>query len=285
MIRKIHQIWVQGANHFEEKQPDFFSFSKKWPILFPECEYKLWSEEQYLPLIEDYSASLLAAYQRAPNFACKSDIARYVILHKYGGLYADTDYEPFKNAEYLMQDMDLVVVAMHLSKNKRLFGDFKYNTAWIYATPGHTLFQTMLTKIEHTPFDAKQFRPFDYIWTITGPKAFGNAIEDLNLVQDLHVRILDHPTVEVADFSTVAITKYNQEEVLLQFPYAIGIHRCDGSWINNIRTVKQIFGEFYTWLTEWSDFVHIALVVLLIICPIIFLILWKTRCNKHKCSH
>jgi mannosyltransferase OCH1-like enzyme len=283
LVRKIHQIWVQGAEHFAKSQPEFFTFSQKWKELYPDFEYKLWSETDYLPLIGNCSKQLDDVYHTCPTFAAKSDIARYVILQSEGGLYADTDYEAFKNCEYLLRDIDLVVVAMNLTKNKLLFGNFQYNTAWMYSKPDHPLFRQLLNTIESTPYDAKQYSVYDYVFNVTGPRAFGSAIQDLKLTTDPNTRILPHSLIELADFSTVGITKYNAAQILLEYPFAVGVHRCDGSWIKNIGTVKQIFGSFYTWLTNWSEMVHIVMVVLLIVCFILgFVALWKFK--HKKCS-
>jgi mannosyltransferase OCH1-like enzyme len=92
LVRTIHQVWVQGIDEF--KKTKFYKFSQEWPKLFPNWNYKLWSEQDYMPLIKQYSTKLVDTYNNSPSYAFKSDIARYVILWYHGGLYVDTDYEP-----------------------------------------------------------------------------------------------------------------------------------------------------------------------------------------------
>jgi mannosyltransferase OCH1-like enzyme len=283
IIRKIHQIWVQGSEHFKKAQPEFYSFSQKWSQLYPTFEHKVWSEEDYLPLIRAYSSELEDVYHACPTFAAKSDIARYVILAAEGGLYADTDYEAFKNCEYLLRDVDLVIVAMHLTKNKLLFANFQYNTAWMYSVPNHPLFHLLLKTIATTKFNPKQYSVYDYVFNVTGPRAFGSAIQELQLTTDPKTRILPHSLIELADFSTVGITQFNEAHILLEYPFAVGMHRCDGSWIKNIGTVKQLFGSVYTWLTNWSEMVHIVTVVMVIVFLTLSCVaLWKFK--HKKCS-
>ncbi len=279
MIRKIHQVWIQGESHFQQTQPVYYEYSKQFHILFPTFKYKLWSEQDALALFPD---NLKQSYLQAPNFACKADIIRYFVLYQVGGLYADTDYEPFKNCEYLFDDVDLCCVAMHLTKNKLLFGNFKYNNAWIYSLPNHLIFKNMLDTIIANPFDSKKYSKFDYTWQITGPKAFGNNIDDLKLTSDPKVRILPHNMVEVADFSCVALVNLKKEDILLQYPYALGLHHCGGSWVKNSHVIKKVFGSFYTFITSWNDFVNIFLVLLILLIPIIILIIWAVKRKSHR---
>lgn len=284
MQKKIHQVWIQGAEHFASKQPEFYAASLKWPVLFPDFEYKLWSEVDFLPLLNQFHPNFQEVYEKAPNFSAKADIARHAILFFEGGLYVDTDYEAFKNFEYLLADADIVVVGMHFTKSKELFGNFKFGTAWIYSIPEQPLFAHMLTKMVENPFDPHKITSYDYCWGVTGPYAFGTAIKELNLLSNPRVRVLPHPLIELADFSNVAITKKTAEEIIIEFPYAVGIHRCDGSWTNNIRTIKQIFGEFYTWVNNWSDFVHIGLLILLLLIPLSCVGIWKVRQRNMICT-
>ncbi len=271
MPKKIHQIWIQGLEHFKEKQPEFYKYSLLWSTIYPDFEYKLWSEEEFLPLMDE---ELKNTYLKAPSFSSKSDIARHFLLYTYGGLYADTDYEPFKRCAYLFNDeeIDLVVVAMNLSKNRLLFGNYKFGTAWIYGQAGFILFETLLENLRKNPYDSKKWTPFQYAWELSGPKAFGNLIESLNLYENERVRILPHSLIEVADFSNCAITGKSKNFILNEFPFAVGIHRMDGSWIKNAHGIKATFGEFYTWFTSWSDFVSIGLVISLIMIAICFLV-------------
>ncbi len=281
MPNKIHQIWIQGLDHFKEHQPEFYKYSLLWKQIYPDFEYKLWSEVDYIDLMDE---ELKISYDKAPSFSAKSDIARYTILCKEGGLYADTDYEPFKRCSYLFNDneVDLVAIAMNLSKNRLLFGNYKFGTAWIYGKQNFVLFETLLSSFRKNPYDPKKWTKFQYAWEITGPKAFGDAIEKLDLFQNERVRILPHSLIEVADFSNCAITSRPRSAILNEFPFAVGIHRMDGSWIKNAHGVKTTFGEFYTWFTSWSDFVSIGLVVTLLTVAVCFLIfgLYKRKTCK-----
>lgn len=84
---KIHQIWIGS------KVPDYVQeYSRLWRDLNPSFEYQLWSEEDIL----DLGLCNIQQFINAPNPGVKSDLARYEILERFGGLYADTDFLPLK---------------------------------------------------------------------------------------------------------------------------------------------------------------------------------------------
>ncbi|GAI63343.1 unnamed protein product, partial [marine sediment metagenome] len=84
----IHQIWL--GSPFPEK---YAYFQSTWQLHHPDWEYKLWTEKE----IEEFGLTNKAAYDESTNYGQKSDIARYEILYRIGGLYVDTDFECFNN--------------------------------------------------------------------------------------------------------------------------------------------------------------------------------------------
>ncbi len=286
----IHQIWIQGAEHFKQTHPEQYQFSLNWRQLYPDFEYKFWGEEEYLPLIEQYSPALLHAYKLAPSFSAKSDIARWVILYMNPGtnLYADTDYECFKRCDYLFEDekINLLIVAMNLSKSKLLFGNYKYGTCFIVAKSGSVHAKRMLDRIASNPFDKLKQSAFDYAWTVTGPKGLTDLVQQFKLDQEPDVRILPHSMIEVADFSNLSVTTKTKDQILDLYPFAVGVHRMDGSWIANAKHLKASVGQLYSWLTSWSDFVQIALIVIPILILFVVLIAWKVvHAKRAKNAH
>jgi inositol phosphorylceramide mannosyltransferase catalytic subunit len=85
--KKIHQIWL--GSKMPKKYEKWIDNLKKYN---PDYEYCLWDEEKILKL------DLINRKQfiDAKNYGVKSDIARYEILYKFGGIYLDTDFEPLK---------------------------------------------------------------------------------------------------------------------------------------------------------------------------------------------
>ena len=64
-----------------------------WKKYNPEWEYKLWNENN----IKDLDNYGIDIYSKEMNPGYRSDIIRYIVLKRYGGLYIDTDFECLKS--------------------------------------------------------------------------------------------------------------------------------------------------------------------------------------------
>jgi len=86
--KKIHQIWLGG----KEPPRRSLKWMESWQKYNRDWEYKLWDEKNIRELdIKDFNV-----YSKKLNPGYRSDIIRYIILNKYGGLYVDTDFECMK---------------------------------------------------------------------------------------------------------------------------------------------------------------------------------------------
>ena len=86
--KKIHQIWIGP-----KKMPKHYKlWAESWKKFNPEWEYKLWDEK----MINNFGLKNKDAYEANDNPGFKSDIARYEILNRFGGIYVDTDFECLK---------------------------------------------------------------------------------------------------------------------------------------------------------------------------------------------
>jgi mannosyltransferase OCH1-like enzyme len=98
----IHQQWKT-----EMVPKKFMKWKIKWLEYFPEPEYQhmLWTDEKGRALIVEHYPWFLSVYDGYEHNINRADAARYFILHYYGGIYADLDYEPTTNFyEYLPQN-------------------------------------------------------------------------------------------------------------------------------------------------------------------------------------
>jgi mannosyltransferase OCH1-like enzyme len=280
-MQTIHQIWIQGPEEFQ-KNNKFYQWSLLWSQYYPHWKYKLWSENDLLPLLTEYG--LLEIYQAAPNFACKSDILRYLILSKEGGLYVDTDYEPFRNAEWVFHDIDLVLVRMERNKSKQLMGFAQYNNAFIYAgIKHHPLFRACLDLIKHKGiFDPKIQSSFDYTMSTTGPHAWMTHIQNLKLEDNSRVRILPHSLVEIIDFPNWWLSDVSKDKLINMYPFAIGCHHLQGEWSLPFHIFfKNCLSQIYFYTTDNDDFVMIGLSILVVLL-IFVLVLCIVLCIRRK---
>jgi mannosyltransferase OCH1-like enzyme len=81
----IHQIWLGSS------VPSVYaSYIKSWKEKHPDWAYMLWTDENVHTLFPLYNQHF---YDEVENYGAKSDILRWEILYRFGGLYVDMDYE------------------------------------------------------------------------------------------------------------------------------------------------------------------------------------------------
>lgn len=96
MIPKIfHRIWL-GSNPMPAR---FVQFGKTWLKQHPDWTMQLWTDENLPPLINEQE------FLQAETNSQKSDVLRYELLLKFGGVYLDTDVECLKCIDPLLIDV------------------------------------------------------------------------------------------------------------------------------------------------------------------------------------
>ncbi|HRO60657.1 MAG TPA: glycosyltransferase [Burkholderiaceae bacterium] len=90
MIPRIfHQIWINDADPI--LPACFRAYSDSWRALHPAWEYRLWNLENC-----DFDLQRPELIGRCANYAQMADVLRLEILYRYGGVYIDTDFEPLR---------------------------------------------------------------------------------------------------------------------------------------------------------------------------------------------
>lgn len=84
----IHQ---QGPADKNKWHPAWEHCQQTWKNIFPDYEYKLWTDEDLHDLVRSDFPEYLEMYEGYHLNICRIDIARPMILYKYGGIYADLD--------------------------------------------------------------------------------------------------------------------------------------------------------------------------------------------------
>lgn len=99
----IPRIIHQTAPADESKWPKLWKLCQKtWWEKFPDWEYRFWNDDDLENLIKNDYPWFYNTYMGYDQQIKRVDAARCFILHKYGGMYADMDYECVKNFEHLL---------------------------------------------------------------------------------------------------------------------------------------------------------------------------------------
>jgi hypothetical protein len=97
MIPKIiHNIWIQGHENLPNEIKIHHLNIKK---LNPDWEFMIWDDEMIKNLLQKYP-KIHDIYKKSSDYSgsinnniIKSDIARYIIMKEYGGLYFDIEFK------------------------------------------------------------------------------------------------------------------------------------------------------------------------------------------------
>jgi len=131
MIPKIfHNIWLG-----QKKIPkEFLVYHDNWKKLHPDWEYRLWTDDD-LKNLDSYIVDFI---NRAITFASKSDVLRIYAIYKYGGVYADTDFDWNKSLDPLLNNLAFIPKPTSDLYNNAIFG----------AVPKHPICKLMLDNLE-----------------------------------------------------------------------------------------------------------------------------------------
>lgn len=105
MIPKVfHRVWLD-----EPERDDFAKFRDDLEAMHPNWEIRTWSStDEILDGGWMRNADLFAQAARSedpgPRFGLAPDILRYELLHHFGGVYIDTDVEPVRPFDSLIDD-------------------------------------------------------------------------------------------------------------------------------------------------------------------------------------
>jgi hypothetical protein len=92
----IHQIWIG-----ENKMPSIWmdTYKNDYVNMYKDYKYILWNESNIARLFDEFPIYKIV-YELECTYNGKSDILRYLILYKYGGIYIDADSVWINNKNY-----------------------------------------------------------------------------------------------------------------------------------------------------------------------------------------
>jgi len=233
MIPKtIHQIWFQG----EKQIPEHLRvFHNGWHTMNPSFEIILWDEPAIKRLLTNCDNSVRSLYDSYPYMIQKIDLAKYIILYSYGGIYIDMDMKPLRPIEDTFLNYDIIISKIPFNIIYNILFSFIghdinkdiINNGVIFSVarhPGLLNVIDLCLKNRHTILGA--LNKTLYIYHTTGPVCFTNALCDLD-TGSARVKILDNTYFESCDILTVHMG------VCKPPAHAIGLHLYESSWVSS----------------------------------------------------
>lgn len=94
----IHQSWKD-----KNLRKDFKVWAETWKKHNPSYEYKLWTDEDNFNLISSDFSNFLTPYMSYNHNIKRADSVRCAYMYKYGGVYADLDFECLKPFDTILE--------------------------------------------------------------------------------------------------------------------------------------------------------------------------------------
>jgi mannosyltransferase OCH1-like enzyme len=159
----LHQFWHGGPLPEKYKQ-----LSDMWHDLHHDWEYILWDEAR----VAKFGLRNKWMYDNMQNPSAKSDVVRYEVVYRYGGVYVDTDFLPCKNLnELLYLDFFCGIIGSYsggLCTAETCIGPSIFG-----ASQGNAILEKIILKIGQQKTVP---RTIPEIMTITGPEMFSQEV-------------------------------------------------------------------------------------------------------------
>ena len=208
---------------------------QKWAILqqkvkknFPEWEYRFWTDEDNLHLVQNYFREWEAVYLAMPKAIMRVDMIRYMYMYEFGGLYLDIDYEILRPFNF--QNYSLVLPSEHKNQDSVFIGNSIFSSV-----PRHAFWAKVLNDLkENPPLIVKNEED---VINLTGPgfltKTYLNYFKDDTSIY-VPERNLFNPNIPRSKF---------EQKKLENDGITIGIHHCRGSWRDTVVFHKRIINK------------------------------------------
>src|SRR5690348_2487363 len=209
----IPKILHQSSKYFtwEERR-----LSARAKALMPEWKYHFWSDEDNLAMVEQLRPYNVEEYLKLPTGASRLDVARYLYMYQYGGIYFDTD---FRFRKPITEDLlsHECILGVEEEDAPELGGGPKLGNAFIGSEPGLALWTELVGAI----FTCFRKGGISYAWQLSGPYALTAFLRDHNHYSEI-VTILPRGVLYPK------LTNFNLTGA--RDPETIGVHLCWSSW-------------------------------------------------------
>ena len=208
----IHLIWL--GSFLPEK---YYPIVESWEKFHPDWTVKVWTDFD----VVEFGLINQEAYNRAKNYGEKSDILRYELLYRFGGLYADTDFE-------CLQPFDEV----HRSCEFYLgVGQTYEPQLWVGlmgSAPGHPIMKAAIEKIKVGPGDSKPTRILEETSVAYFTPRFFEAAPHCKIGT-----VVPFPITYFYPFPGAERERTDRENIKKEYakPETMAIHYFDTSWI------------------------------------------------------
>lgn len=219
----IHQSWKNN-----QLTPSIREMADTWLEQHPGWTYRFWTDEDNYDFVATYYLDFLLQYERYPTNIQRADAVRYLILLKYGGVYADLDMICLKNIESLLENKTCLFGLEPTAQCARFNKDKIICNAFMATAPEHRFFYHIFKLLMQFPI--KQQRSLINVLDTTGPFLLTRAYDcfDQTDLVSLLSSSLFYP-IATDERATFLSGTWNAE-LAKRIDQAYAVHLYWGSW-------------------------------------------------------
>lgn len=165
----IHQIWLGG-----NLPSQYHALCETWQKNHPDWLYKLWTDAD----IESFGMVNKKLFNMSKNYGYQSDLLRYEILYRFGGVYVDIDFESIRALDELHDAYSLYSCLIP--------GGAYLANGVIGVEPKHPVMEQCILQARSPRSD----RDYEDIMTASGPYLFSRCLFNFAILQDQSIMIL-----------------------------------------------------------------------------------------------
>jgi len=218
--RILHQTWRDA-----ELPADLAACRQSWLDRHPGWIHYLWTDPDNREFLRRHYPWFLPVYDGYPEAIMRADAARYFILHHYGGVYADLDFQCLQALEPLLEGRQAILGLEPPEHSGRAQAREAGLTtivanAWMASTPRHPFWPHVFQKL----LDGRELRA---TLDATGPFMLTRAWRDYPDRESIHL-------VEAARLYPVSVGlpwwELSAAEQARIARTAYAVHHWRGSW-------------------------------------------------------
>lgn len=210
--RIVHQLWKVDSvpSRWREAVQSVRRYHKGW-------EYRLWTDALMDQHVRAEHPELYRVFSGLERHIMRVDVFRYVLMHDFGGLYCDLDYEFVRPYDYAGAD-----VVLSLEYDVAYGDDVNQIANYVFASvPGHRLWHDLLATVRVNPPTAPEQKD---VCAATGPW-FVTRVFNANSSRYSNVRLTPKPV-----FSPRRVHGRRERKFYINSGVTYGFHHGWGSW-------------------------------------------------------
>lgn len=217
----IHQTWKSAS-----VPAHLARWAQSWRDHHPGFQYRLWTDQEIENLLSEYFPEWQSIFRAYHQPISRIDLARYLILYRFGGIYADLDEECIRPIDDLIEGQQFVIgeeprshlnLGMAIRRNMRRL----LCPTVIASAPGHPFWAHLFPYLQAS---AEETGALD----ATGPFLLARALETY---RGPAIRVAPPSVFYPFDKFQIAKGSHQDPETYRRSTKeSVGIHHWEGSW-------------------------------------------------------